>query len=85
MLSAEYKHRRNYCCKAEEEYRFMNVEYLRDMIMGMRYQNGMDIDPDAMTYEELLQLQENMGSVSKGLTEEQIQKIPTKIYQHDQP
>lgn len=34
----------------------MNMEYFRDMIISMRYQNGVDIDPDRMTYEELLQL-----------------------------
>jgi hypothetical protein len=32
----------------------MNMEYLRNMIMAMRFQNGVDIDPDQMTYEELL-------------------------------
>lgn len=58
-----------------EEYRIMNMTYLRDMVIGMRYQNGMDIDPDNMTYEELLQLEEKMGSVSKGLTETQIKKL----------
>jgi hypothetical protein len=59
----------------DEEYRIMNMTYLRDMVIGMRYQNGMDIDPDNMTYEELLQLEEKMGSVSKGLTETQIKKL----------
>jgi hypothetical protein len=34
----------------------MNMEYLRNMIMAMRFQNGVDIDPDQMTYEELLEL-----------------------------
>ena len=34
----------------------MNMEYLRNMVMGMRYQNGEDIDIDNMTYEQLLQL-----------------------------
>ncbi len=29
----------------------MNMDYLRNMVLGMRYQNGMDIDPDNMTYE----------------------------------
>lgn len=43
--------------------------------MAMRYQNGIEIDPDAMTYEELLELQEKMGSVSKGLTEQQLTRI----------
>lgn len=55
-----------------EEYRMMNMEYLRNMIVGMKYQNGIEIDLDNMTYEELLELEEKMGSVSKGLTEEQI-------------
>lgn len=46
----------------------MNMEYLRNMIVGMKYQNGIEIDLDNMTYEELLELEEKMGSVSKGLT-----------------
>jgi hypothetical protein len=29
----------------------MNMEYLKNMIMGMRYQNGIEIDTDHMTYE----------------------------------
>lgn len=29
----------------------MNMEYLRNMMMGMRYQNNIEIDPDNMTYE----------------------------------
>ena len=53
----------------------LNMEYLRNMVMGMRYQNGIEIDTDNMTYEELLQLQEKMGCVSKGLTEEQFMNI----------
>lgn len=32
------------------------MEYLRNMIMAMRYQNGLEIDTDNMTYEELLEL-----------------------------
>jgi len=28
----------------------VNMEYLRNMIMEMRFQNGIDIDPDQMTY-----------------------------------
>ena len=34
----------------------MNMEYLKNMVLGMRYQSGMEIDVDNMTYEELLQL-----------------------------
>ena len=37
-------------------------------------------DPDKMTYEQLLELEENVGSVSKGLTKAQIKKIPKIIY-----
>lgn len=45
------------------------------MLISLRYQNGVDINPDEMTYEELLQLGEKMGSVSKGLTEEQMNQL----------
>lgn len=45
------------------------------MVMGMRYQNGIEIDTDNMTYEELLQLQEKIGKVSKGISEQQINLI----------
>ena len=37
-------------------------------------------DPDKMTYEQLLELEEKVGSVSKGLTKRQIKKIPKVIY-----
>ena len=37
-------------------------------------------DPDKMTYEQLLELEENVGNVSKGLTKKQIKKIPKVIY-----
>lgn len=55
------------------------MEYLRNMLMSMRYQNGVDIDIDNMSYEELLQLEEKIGSVSKGLTEEQWSKLTVQI------
>jgi hypothetical protein len=64
---------------SEEQYRLINMDYLKNMVLGLRYQNGVDIDPDNMTYEELLQLEEKMGTVSKGLTEEQIEKLPKTI------
>ena len=38
-------------------------------------------DPDKMTYEQLLELEEKVGSVSKGLNKAQIKKIPRFIYQ----
>lgn len=49
--------------------RVINMEYLRNMMIEMRFQNGIDIDPDQMTYEELLELEEKMGKVSKGLNQ----------------
>jgi hypothetical protein len=36
----------------------------------------MNYDPDQMTYEELLELQEKIGFVCKGFTKEEIQLIP---------
>lgn len=41
-------------------------------MISMKYQNGLEIDLDNMTYEEMLELEEKMGSVSKGLSTEQI-------------
>ncbi len=37
-------------------------------------------DPDQMTYEQILALQEQVGYVSKGFTKQDIQKIPTIRY-----
>lgn len=42
--------------------------------------NPENINPDNMTYEELLQLEERMGKVSRGLNIEQIKKIPKSVY-----
>jgi len=42
--------------------------------------NLQNVNPDNMTYEQLLQLEEKMGSVSKGLTKEEIKQIPKAIY-----
>jgi len=41
--------------------------------------NPENINPDNMTYEELLQLGERMGKVSRGLNIEEIKKIPKKV------
>ena len=40
-------------------------------------------NPDAMTYEQLLQLEENVGSVNKGLSIQQIEKLPIIKYKKD--
>ena len=62
--------------EVDEEMRLINMEYLRNMMMGMRYQNGLEIDTDNMTYEQLLELEEQMGSVSKGIPEAQFNLLP---------
>lgn len=36
------------------------------------------VNPDVMSYEQLLELQEKLGQVSKGFTEEEIKMIPFK-------
>ena len=40
-------------------------------------------NPDAMSYEQLLQLEDNMGSVNKGLTKNQFEKLPEVKYDKD--
>ena len=37
-------------------------------------------NPDAMSYEQLLQLEENMGHVNKGLSKSQFEKLPNVKY-----
>lgn len=39
-----------------------------------------DIDPDSMSYEELMALSEAVGSLNKGLTEEELAALPVKKY-----
>ena len=46
----------------------MHLDNMRHMMMGMYYQGGVEIDPDNMTYEELLQLEDKIGKVSKGIS-----------------
>lgn len=41
---------------------------------GSMYEDD-DVDVDEMTYEELLDLGEKIGKVSKGLTEDQFNKL----------
>jgi len=36
--------------KLDEEQRLMNLANLRNMMMGIYYQGGQEIDPDNMTY-----------------------------------
>ena len=40
-------------------------------------------NPDQMTYEQLLQLEDNVGNVNKGLTSEQIDNLPNKRFKKE--
>ena len=39
-------------------------------------------DPDNMSYEQLLELGDRVGKVSKGLSKEKIQNIPVKFWRN---
>ena len=58
--------------KSEEEYALKAVE---QQIMDEICPN-----PDKMSYEQLLQLEEQVGSVNKGLSKEKIKNIPEKPF-----
>ena len=51
------------------------IKAVDQQIMDELYPN-----PDAMSYEQLLQLEDNMGSVNKGLTKNQFEKLPEVKY-----
>lgn len=59
----------------DQSFEVVDAEYLRNMIMSMQYQGGVDINVDNMTYEELLQLEDKIGKVSKGMQEEDYQQL----------
>ena len=52
------------------------MNYLMSMLMGLRQREENYPNVDNMSYEELLALEERMGNVNKGLTKEQIDKLP---------
>jgi len=57
------------------------TNYLMNMVMGLRRRNVMEYpNVDNMSYEELLDLEERMGKVSKGLSEEKIKKLKKEKY-----
>jgi len=60
--------------------RQMMMNYLMTMLMGLRRRDDDYPNVDNMSYEELLALEERMGNVNKGLTKEQINKIPTEKF-----
>ena len=59
-------------------------EYLTNLIMSMRFQAEYEhnVDPDQMTYEELLELEEKIGSVSRGISsgqKSQLEKLKREV------
>jgi len=54
------------------------MNYLMSMILRRSENNYPNVDN--MSYEELLALEERMGNVKKGLTKEQIEKLPRDKY-----
>lgn len=58
--------------------REMMMNYLMSMILRRSENNYPNVDN--MSYEELLDLEERMGNVKKGLTKEQIEKLPKDMY-----
>ena len=56
------------------------MNYLMSMLMGLRRREEDYPNVDNMSYEELLALEERMGNVSKGLTKEQIDKLPNEKF-----
>jgi hypothetical protein len=58
--------------KMEEEYALRAVE--------QKIMDEICPNPDKMSYEQLLQLEEEVGSVNKGLTKDKIKKIPIKPF-----
>ena len=53
------------------------IENMREALYSRRYEeemmNQLYPDPDNMTYEQLLELQEKIGYVNKGLSSEEIE------------
>ncbi|CAD8069433.1 unnamed protein product [Paramecium sonneborni] len=54
-------------------------EFIQEAMMPQQ-----QFQTDGMTYEELLELQEKIGHVSKGLSKEEIKKIPKRKVNHKQ-
>ena len=57
------------------------ADYLTNLLISMRFQAEYehDIDPDQMTYEQLLELEEKIGSVSRGLSAQVLENFPREV------
>jgi E3 ubiquitin-protein ligase RNF38/44 len=50
-----------------------NLEYLRQFLISI---HGEEVNVDMMSYEELMQLEEQIGRVNRGLPEERLRELP---------
>ena len=55
---------------------------LRQRILSQYESSTQSAARDSLTYEEMLALEERIGSVPVGLTDEQLERLPTTHYQH---
>ncbi|CAD8051424.1 unnamed protein product [Paramecium sonneborni] len=69
----------------QQLYQLMQYLYQGDQQQMENFHEYQDqeIDPDAMTYEQLLELEEQIGNVPKGLTKQQIKQLPKRILNQD--
>ena len=80
---SKYKHFLKYTIYGPPEEEFMKEKSEEEYALRAVEQQIMDEicpNPDKMSYEQLLQLEEEVGSVNKGLSKEKIKKIPEKPF-----
>jgi hypothetical protein len=80
---SKYKHYLKYTIYGDSEERLMKEKAEEEYALRAVEQQIMDEicpNPDKMSYEQLLQLEEEVGSVNKGLTKDKIKKIPVKPF-----
>lgn len=56
------------------------IEMMEERDRQMQAMGQDQVDPDNMTYEELMELQERVGKVKVGLTAAQVAKLKTELY-----
>jgi len=80
---SKYKHYLKYTIYGNSEEQLMKEKYEEEYALRAVEQQIMDEicpNPDKMSYEQLLQLEEEVGSVNKGLAKDKIKKIPVKPF-----
>jgi hypothetical protein len=80
---SKYKHYLKYTIYGDSEEQLMKEKYEEEYALRAVEQQIMDEicpNPDKMSYEQLLQLEEEVGSVNKGLAKDKIKKIPVKPF-----